>query len=95
MHSQVPAPRPKLHFLLALDCKTQPAAHAGGTRHLGFYLPSTPEVSVKLLLAVGARGLQMVDAGLWTLHGSWAQAEATRDQWWGQQDENLDTGAQG
>lgn len=59
--------------------------------HLGFYLPSTPKVSVKLLLAVGARGLQMVDAGLWTLHISWAQAEATRDQWWGQQDENLDT----
>lgn len=67
VHSQVPAPRPKLHFLLALDCKTQPAAHAGGARHLGFYLPSTPEVSVKLLLAMEDRGSQTVDAGLRTL----------------------------
>lgn len=95
VHSQVPVLRPKLYFLLVLDCKTQPAAHAGGTSHLGFYLPSTPEVSMKLLLAVGARGLPMADAGLWTLQISWAQAEATRDQWWGQQDEKLDTGAWG
>ena len=51
VHSQAPAPRPKLHFLLALDCKTQLAAHADGTR------PS------RFLPALHSRGVSEAAAG--------------------------------